>query len=108
MRITIDTGDNEQSPTEVTSKGVAATAGLMGQDGGPAAHSTGLSHMAAATAPADAMTVYDAGATKAEFDALVAATGDDLVSQVSGGEHKDLHGPGGERALDGGPAPGKA
>jgi hypothetical protein len=107
MRITIDTGDNEQSPI-ATSRGGATTPSLTDHDGGPAAPSIRPDHPAAATAPAEAMTVYDGGAAKAEFDALIAAAGDEVVSQFSGGEHKDLHGVGGERALDGGPAAGEA
>jgi hypothetical protein len=107
MRITIDTGDHEQSPTEATSRGVA-TATPADQDGGPAAFSNEPEREAAATAPAPAMTVYNGGAASVESDALIAATGDDLVSQFSGGEHVNLHGAGGEGALDGGSAAGEA
>jgi hypothetical protein len=106
MRITIDTGDDEQSPTEATSRGVAMTSGLTDHDGGPAAYSAEPENVAAAAAPAPAITVYDGGAASAGSAALDAATGDDVVSQFSGGEHKDLHGAGDESALDGGSAAG--
>ena len=107
MRITIDTGDDEQSSTEATSRAATTRSTLTDHDGGPA-YSTEPENVDAATAPAEAMTVYNGGAAKAEFDALIAATDDNVVSQVYGGEHEDLHDAGGESALDGGSAAGEA
>jgi hypothetical protein len=108
MRITIETRDDEQSSTEATSRAATTRSTLTDHDGGPAAYSTQPENVDAATAPAEAMTVYNGGAAKAEFDALIAATDDNVVSQVYGGEHEDLHDAGGESALDGGSAAGEA